>query len=477
MEILIVSAELSPFASATPAAQVVEALSRSLVQLEHQVTLAMPRFPGFEEEGLLLARRLTPLELADGSQVTVFDGQLSSGVKIALFDSDAQLFDREGVYGEVKDYPDNAQRFGLFGQAVAALVKSRREQGQAFEVVHGHDWPGALALLHLQGIDAPPPSLLTIHNGGNQGSFATKELAALGFQKGEGSSLKLGSRLNVLKAGIEASKQISTVSPSYAVALQDSEVTGALAEIVTSKRDTLEGILSGLDYGVFNPATDSSITVRYDAAFPDEKESCKHAFLRKHELDLDLQGPLIAISGDLEKTAGFAELVSALPDLVKARANVVVAGKGAAGIVKALGAAKFQKLKNYTFIQKNDTRTERSILAAADIMLCPDPHDKNGIIVRKAQRYGAVPVAFAGGAVRDLIVDCDAQLASGTGFLFETPNVEGRMGAGGRALSAFQADEWERLVKRVMRIDSNWDRPARRYAQLYRGLVFAISAA
>ena len=48
MDILLVTAELAPYAQATPAADTVAALAKALRQLGHDVTLAAPRYPGFE---------------------------------------------------------------------------------------------------------------------------------------------------------------------------------------------------------------------------------------------------------------------------------------------------------------------------------------------------------------------------------------------------------------------------------------------
>ena len=61
MEILMVAAELSPYARAGETGDSVAALSRMLVQLGHEVTVALPRYTSFEDQGLLVARRLTPL--------------------------------------------------------------------------------------------------------------------------------------------------------------------------------------------------------------------------------------------------------------------------------------------------------------------------------------------------------------------------------------------------------------------------------
>jgi starch synthase len=86
-----------------------------------------------------------------------------------------------------------------------------------------------------------------------------------------------------------------------------------------------------------------------------------------------------------------------------------------------------------------------------------------------AQRYGAVPVARATGGLIDTIVDCDAKLETGTGFLFDEATPEALLGAIERALAARMLPRWPVLVRRVMRLDRGWDRPSRRYEQVYRG--------
>src|SRR5258706_3051922 len=123
MDILMVAAELSPYARGSETADVVAGLSKALRQLGHRVTLALPRHPGFEAAGLLLARRLTPLPLG-GAELTLLDGQLASGVELTLFD-DPPLYDRPHVFGDGGDYPDNLAPFAVLSRGAAAHAKTR----------------------------------------------------------------------------------------------------------------------------------------------------------------------------------------------------------------------------------------------------------------------------------------------------------------------------------------------------------------
>ena len=134
MEITFVTTELSPFVKVGGLADVSAALPKALRSLGHAATIVVPRFPELEAQGLLLARRLTPLRFTLGDRTfesTVFDGRLASQVDLVVVDVPG-LFDRPGVYGERgEDYPDNAVRFAAFSRAVAELASPARRRRAA----------------------------------------------------------------------------------------------------------------------------------------------------------------------------------------------------------------------------------------------------------------------------------------------------------------------------------------------------------
>jgi starch synthase len=73
----------------------------------------------------------------------------------------------------------------------------------------------------------------------------------------------------------------------------------------------------------------------------------------------------------------------------------------------------------------------------------------------------------------EAVVDADAALETGTGFLFDEATPAALAGAVSRGLAGFVSPRWSALRRRVMRLDLAWDRSARRYAQLYRQLKAA----
>jgi starch synthase len=62
-------------------------------------------------------------------------------------------------------------------------------------------------------------------------------------------------------------------------------------------------------------------------------------------------------------------------------------------------------------------------------------------------------------------------LETGTGFVFDQPKTEDVIATVRRALAAFELDRpFVALQKRVMQLDVSWERSARRYEHLYKGL-------
>lgn len=479
MDILFVATELAPYVKSGGLADAIAALGKTLRQLGHKVTVAMPRFPGIEQGGLLVARRLTPLAFDfAGSKVemTVYDGRLASGVELILLDAPG-LFDRPGIYADPRSedaYPDNLLRFSLFSKGVAELARQRANVGTPFDVVHAHDWPTALVPVFLREtarMGGPEiPCLLTIHDLSQQGIFPGKMLPQLGLDAIEASWLKQGTKINLLQGGIRAASRLSTVSTSYALEIQTDGNGEGLEKVLASRKDDLVGITNGIDYSVWNPATDSVLVARYDAEDASNKERCKTAILRDLELPLEEPRPLVVHLGMSHKDG--TDLVSAaMGRIIRSGGTVIVAGEGDPKLAGTLQRSTAKHAGDAVFIGSPSDALVHRLLAAADIVLVPTRFEPAETMQLRAQRYGALPVGYSTFGLRDTIVDCDAALETGTGILFEKATAPALVGATQRAMAAVQHPRWPLLRRRIMRLDLGWDRPARRYEQLYRSLL------
>lgn len=466
MEILFATTELSPYVKVGGLADVSAALPKHLKMLGHRVTIAMPRYPAFEEAGLMFARRLTPLRIELGGKtfdITLFDGRLASQVELTLIDAPG-LFDRPGVYGEGgKDYEDNAQRFAVLSRAIAELARDR-------DVVHLNDWPTALAAKHMKDLGIATKSVLTLHNVAHQGVFPKEALPSLGLSWDDFTTdgAEFYEQVNVLKQGILSADVVTTVSPTYAKEIQTEEHGCKLDGVLRSK-DRIVGILNGIDYGVWNPATDSSLVARFDAEDASNKARCKGALQKELGLPLDADVPLIASVGRIVHQKGTDIVADVLPRLARGSdAQFVVAGDGDPALIDRIEAALTRVQGRGVFVRAASEQLVHRIFGGADIALVPSRFEPCGLVQLYAQRYGALPVARATGGLVDTVVDCDAKLETGTGFLFEEPTADALFGATQRAIAAVASPRWPALRRRVMRLDRGWERAARQYEQTYR---------
>jgi starch synthase len=470
MDILMVTPELAPYARATRAGDIVTALSKALCQLEHRVTVAVPRYPGFEESGLLAARRLTPLTLASGAQVTVLDAQLPTGAQLVLFDAPG-LFDRPAVYGEGSDYADNAARFAFLCDATVALIKQRAER-EPFDVVHLHDWPGAALAVALDALELRVPTVLTVHDGARRGLVTPAEARAFGLARPTDSDRE-GSSVSLLAAGARLAGAVTSVSMTVASDLTDPARFGSLGRALSERESpAVTGVLSGLDYALYNPATDAALRSRYDAEDTSNKGSSKTELERSRGLEVETSRPLVVAIVDGGAEGGADLLDGAAEALLKSDLALVVLARGDVALP---GVEDLRKdFPARVAVERSaDEALVRRFCAAADLVVLPARYEATGTYARIAQRYGALPVARAAGAHVEALVDADAALETGTGFVFDDATPAALVGAVGRGLAAYGSPRWSALRRRVMRIDLSWDRPARRYVQVYKQAVLA----
>lgn len=462
MRILMVTSELAPVAKVGGLADAVAALAKTLGRLGHEVTVALPRYKAIEEAGLMLARRLVPLKLPT-AEATMFDAKLAPGVQLLLLDVPG-LYDRDGIYDEGGvAHPDNLRRFGLFCQAVAAHVEKRAASGERYDAIHLHDWHAALAAPLVAGKGSR--TVLTIHNGAHQGIFPVADAVALGFDAT--ALVSDGEAMNALATGVRAVDVVTTVSTTYARELLGAEGGGSLVELLAARGSALVGITNGVDYSSWSPSTDPHLVARYDAEDARNKGRCKASLLAELEMSVDPELPLFVALGRVSSQKGSDLLADAIPALVRAPAQIIVAGEGDPELEARLVSAVEECPDAAIYLGHVSEAMTHRLIAAADAVLMPSRFEPCGLVQLYAQRYGAAPVVRATGGLLDTVVDCDAALTTGTGFVFDELTGEALAGAAARAVSAMRTSRWGELRRRIMRLDRSWERPARQYLRVY----------
>lgn len=465
MDILFLTTELFPWVKVGGLADVASALPKALRGLGHRITVVMPKFPAFDDCGLFLARRLTPISFGFGEEkreAVLYDTRLSSQVDLVLVEC-GETFRTESVYD---DTPDAAHRFALFCRAAVAMAAARPEP---FDVIHANDWPTALACTFAKDVGLTSRVVLTVHNVAHQGIFPRDTLPRLGlaWDRFNLEGIEFYGKVNILKQGIISSDAVATVSPSYAKQIVTEAGGHGLHGVLAEKKPA--GILNGIDYAIWNPATDANIPARFDPENTSHKLRCRTTLQRELGLAMDTEVPIVAFVGRLTPQKGADVLVEALPEILRStEAQVVIAGEGDEKEVAVVQAAATRFADRVVFARNASEALVHRIFAGAAVVAVPSRFEPCGLVQMYAQRYGAVPVAHATGGLADTVVDADRDLETGTGILFEPLDAEHLTGAVQRALAALGHPRFGAFVRRIMRLDRGWDRAARQYEKVYR---------
>ena len=480
MHIVFAASECVPFAKTGGLADVVGALPAELVRLGHRVTVYMPRYRGMLDkvaEPKIAIRSLTiPFETYNRF-VSVMDAGEREGVQFYFLDC-AELFDREGLYGSaVGDYPDNAERFGLFARAVLEACK----QLGVPDVFHVHDWQASLLPVYLRTTYYFDPMLqkipcvLTVHNAGYQGWFPpiTTERLLLPWEIFTMDRLEHFDTFNFLKGGLVYSDAITTVSKKYAEEIQTPEFGFGLETIFQRRAADLHGILNGVDYAEWNPATDHNIAAHYAPQRLQGKSECRRDLLHAYALDtVPETTPIVGIVSRFATQKGF-DLIADIADKIALEEMVlVILGSGDSYYEKLfLELAEKFPGKIATRVQYDNVLAHK-IEAGADIFLMPSRYEPCGLNQIYSLKYGTPPVVRATGGLDDTIEEWNPALRTGTGFKFSGVNPLDLLAALRRALTAFQDKKsWRSLMKNGMAQEYSWSQPAKEYVAVYEEVV------
>jgi starch synthase len=453
VKVLHVASEVAPFAKTGGLADVLGALPKELEKLGIEVEVVMPRYRSVSVDGM--KRRAV---------ATTF-GEVGVYQKGHVFFVDhPPFFDRAGLYGEDgKDYPDNAHRFALLGQAALAVCPEP-------DVLHGHDWQAGPALIYGRHLK----KVFTIHNLAYQGLFPSSVVSELQFpvELYEAEGFEYWGQVSLLKAGIVLADRITTVSPRYAEEVQTSDHGFGLDGVLRARKDRLVGILNGCDYDVWNPQTDRHLVARYSAQNLEGKKRCKAELQRELGLPQKPRTPFCGSISRLAEQKGFDLLVEALPALLEGDMQYVVLGTGEPELERALEALGRVFPEQLAVRIAYDDALAHRIEAGCDLYVMPSRYEPCGLNQMYSLRYGTPPIVRATGGLDDTIVDFSSP--AGTGFKFGPYSAAALGEAWRRALLAYFSEaEFTALIRRAMAQDFSWQSAAQSYASLYRQLAFS----
>jgi starch synthase len=272
---------------------------------------------------------------------------------------------------------------------------------------------------------------------------------------------------------------LTTVSPRYAREIQTPELGEGLDGVLRSRAGRLRGITNGIDYRIWNPATDPALPARYDADDLAGKAICKAELQAALGLRRDAAAPLLGIVSRLAWQKGIDVALDALAPLcVQSDLQLVVLGSGEPALERRLGELAARFPDRVAVRTGMDEALAHRIIAGSDLFLMPSRYEPCGLNQMYSQRYGTVPVVHATGGLDDTVAPFDATTGGGTGFSFAPCTPDALRDALDRALAVRRdAAAWTGIVRNGMRRDFSWERSARAYQMVYGALLAAPAAA
>ena len=118
--------------------------------------------------------------------------------------------------------------------------------------------------------------------------------------------------------------KILTVSPTYAGEIQTPCYGEGLDGLLRYRQSSLSGILNGVSYESFDPATDPALPLHYSADEPEGKAACKATLQAQLGLGASNDTPIIGMVSRLTQQKGFSLIEEAFDELMKRSVQLAI---------------------------------------------------------------------------------------------------------------------------------------------------------
>ena len=481
LNVCFVSSELAPLAKTGGLADVAGALTAFLHREGHDVRALLPRYRRVDDVVVDVqpVPELQDLSFRAGGHAYHYSidcaSLADSGMPIYLVNC-PRLYHRESLYTQDAD---EHVRFVLLSTAVFELCQ---RLGYAPDIMHCNDWQTSLIPLYLKTIYAwdrlfsNTRSLLTVHNIGYQGMFPAATLPDLALGDADHHLHQddlAGGVINFLKTGILYADLVTTVSPTYAREIMGEEYGMGLDGLLRERQRTVVGVLNGVDYDDWNPATDKLIPANYSARGFAGKATCKETLLREMGMEVSAQRPLVGLVSRLAEQKGIDLIENVLPRLMSARYfSFVALGSGEPRFESFFEWLQQTFPGRAAFYRGFNNQLAHWIEAGSDMFLMPSRYEPCGLNQMYSLKYGTVPIVRETGGLADSVEQIDPEAASGTGILFRDYDANGLAWALNTALDLYANQRlWKKIMRNGMKKNFSWDEQGAHYVSLYRKLV------
>lgn len=477
-KVLFAASECVPFIKTGGLADVVGSLPKCFDKKEYDVRVMVPKYMCMDEKWKSQMKYVNHfyMDLCWRRQYVGILEMEYEGVKFYFIDN-------EYYFAGPKPYSDiryDLEKFAFFSRAVLSalpIIDFRPD------IIHCHDWQTGLIPVYLKdsfsygdfyrGIK----SIMTIHNLKFQGVWdidTIKDIAGLSDYYFTSDKLKDYDDGNYLKGGIVYADMVTTVSDTYAEEIKTPFYGEGLDGLMRARSNCLRGIVNGIDYDEYNPATDNLIAHNFTKEnFRKEKIKNKTALQKELGLEVNPRKMMIGLVSRLTDQKGLDLIAYVMDELCQDALQFVILGTG---------EERYENMfRHFDWKYGNDVSANiyyseelsHKIYAASDAFLMPSLFEPCGLSQLMSLRYGTLPIVRETGGLKDTVQPYNEYENTGTGFSFCNYNAHEMMGTIRYAEHVYydKKRDWNKMVERAMDVDFSWKTSAEKYQQLYDDLL------
>ena len=204
--------------------------------------------------------------------------------------------------------------------------------------------------------------------------------------------------------GILHADRVNTVSDTYAKEILTPEYGAGLDPLLARARTRVSGIVNGIDYEEFNPATDPALARNFDADTLDERAENKRALQAKAGLPVRDDAMLFAVVTRLFAQKGIDLVATAFDSMLATHdAQLVVLGTGDEDVQRMLLQLQQKYPEKVKIWLDFNPPLGQQIYAGCDGFLMPSRYEPCGLGQLISLRYGAVPLVRRTGGLADTV--------------------------------------------------------------------------
>ena len=491
LNILLISAEVAPFAKVGGLADVAGALPKALKALGHDVRVMMPYYKMIEDNpayGVEACLSDFPVPVGQGETETAFVRQtrivgenFSGSIPVYLVGNAP----KNGGTGHFQEATDSAavytyapEPYAFFARAALEATRRLRPAWKP-DILHCNDWHTGLVPVYLKQFYAADTefkktrSVFTIHNLAYQGDFKPEHWAATGLPDAlyRVDGLEFHGGWSFMKGGLQCADSVNTVSENYACEIQTPEYGCGLDGLMRhlARQGRLRGILNGIDQEEFNPATDRRIAANFSASDSAGKAKCKAALQAELKLPKRAGVAVVGLISRLADQKGFDIIAECVEAALELPVQFALLGKGDPRYADFFTDLQKKYPEQVRACIAFDVELAQRIYAGSDLFLMPSRFEPCGLGQMIALRYGSIPIVRATGGLADTILDFDPQEApDGNGFVFDEYRADELLATIRRAVAQWSKKATRQtLVQNALTADFSWERSALRYQEMF----------